>query len=57
MRYYVENWDTGELIKIFSTDEERSEWLKDNIKYRYDPEYRSDSGYLEDGTKISIYEM
>ena len=50
MKYIVEAWMTEEMIKVFSSEEEREQWLKDNVNYF------SDGGYLDDGTKISIYE-
>ena len=50
MKYIVENYLTEEIIKVFDTEEDRKQWLKDNVN-RY-----SDGGYLDDGTKISIYE-
>ena len=50
MKYYVENWLTEEIIKVFNSDDERMEWLNDNVTYF------SDGGFLDDGTKISIYE-
>ena len=50
MKYIVENWLTEEIIKVFPSDEERQKWLLDNVNSF------SDGGYLDDGTKISIYE-
>ena len=50
MKYIVENWHTEETIKAFNTEEEREQWLKDNVNYY------SDGGYLDDGTKIGLYE-
>lgn len=50
--YYVEDWDTEEIIAQFLSEEERQEWLDRNtiIKDGY--------GYLKDGTtKVSIYEI
>lgn len=28
MRYIVENWETEEVIRVFDSEEERSEWIK-----------------------------
>lgn len=28
MRYIVEDWETEEVIKVFDSEEERSEWIK-----------------------------
>lgn len=50
MKYIVENWLTEEVIKVFHSEEDRQEWLNDNVNNF------SDGGYLDDGTKISIYE-
>ena len=50
-KYIVENWLTDEIIKVFPTEESREEWLRDNVNFY------SDGGYLDDGTKISIYEV
>ena len=50
MKYIVEDWMTDETIKEFDTEEEREEWIRENITYY------SDGGYLDDGRKISIYE-
>lgn len=51
MKYVVENYLTDEILKIFQSEEEREEWLNDNV------EYFEDGGFLCDGTKISIYEI
>lgn len=50
-KYYVENWDTEEVIAEFDTYEQRQEWINKNVTIR------SDGGYLEDGTHIAIYEF
>jgi hypothetical protein len=50
MKYIVENWLTEETLKVFDSEEERDQWLEENVN-RF-----SDGGYLDDGTKISIYE-
>ena len=47
MWYIVENFYTCEIIMFFPTDEQRQKWLKENV---------NEEGYMEDGTKISIYE-
>lgn len=46
MKYYVENWLTEEIIKVFNSDYEREEWLNDNVTYF------SDGGYLDDGGSV-----
>lgn len=51
-KYYVENWDTDEVIAEFDTYEQRQEWIKKNVTIR-----PNDGGYLEDGTHIAIYEF
>lgn len=28
MRYIVEDWETEEVIRVFDSEEERSEWIK-----------------------------
>ena len=30
MKYIVETWLTEEVIKVFSSEKEREEWIKDN---------------------------
>lgn len=50
MKYIVENYLTEEIIKVFDTKEERQQWLDDNVN-RF-----SDGGYLDDGTRVDIYE-
>ena len=50
MKYIVANWLTDEVIKMFDFEEERDQWLTENIN-RF-----SDGCYLDDGTKISICE-
>lgn len=50
MKYFVANWLTEEVIKVFETEESREQWIRDNVN-RF-----SDGGYLDDGTKIEIYE-
>lgn len=49
-RYFVEDWLTGETIKEFKTEEERAQWLKENVNYF------SDGAYLDDGRQICIWE-
>lgn len=51
-KYYVENWDTEEVIAEFDTYEQRQEWIKKNVTIR-----PNEGGYLEDGTHIAIYEF
>lgn len=51
MKYIVEDWITEETLKTFDTEEERESWIKENVNMF------SDGGYLDDGTKISIYEL
>lgn len=46
-RYIVEDFNTCETIKEFSTNEERQKWLNENV---------NEEGYTPDGTRISIYE-
>lgn len=50
MKYIVENWLTEEVVKVFDTEEERQQWIDDNVNHF------SDGGYLDDGTKIAIHE-
>lgn len=50
MKYIVANWLTEEIICSFNSEEERNQWIKDNVNNF------SDGGYLDDGTKIEIYE-
>lgn len=52
MKYYVENWETEEVIAEFDSYEQRQEWIKNNVTI-----IPNDGGYLEDGTHISIYEF
>ena len=47
MRYYVEDWETGEVIKVFDSKEDRHLWLIDNV---------NENGYLDDGRKINAYD-
>lgn len=51
MKYIVENWMTEEVIKIFASEEERNQWIKDNcISF-------SDGTFIADTeTRISCYE-
>jgi len=51
MKYYVENWDTEEVIAEFNTEEERKAWFKNNATLK-----PNDGAYLEDGTHIAFYE-
>ena len=50
MRYYVENWETEEIIAEFDTKEQRQDWIDKNVTIN------RNGGYLEDGTHIAIYE-
>ena len=50
MKYIVENWLTEEVLKVFESEEDREEWIRDNVMFL------SDGGFLDDGTRISIYE-
>lgn len=50
MKYIVADWMTDEPLKVFDTDEERDEWIDDNV------EIFSDGGYLSDGRRVCIYE-
>lgn len=50
MKYFVANWDTEEIIKVFDSFEDRQNWIERNVKIDHT------GGYLEDGTKIEIYE-
>lgn len=50
MKYYVENWDTEEVIAEFDTAEERQEWINRNVTID------CIGGFLADGTHIAIYE-
>lgn len=50
MKYYVENWETEEIIAEFETSEQRQEWIIKNVNIT------PNGGYLEDGTHIAIYE-
>jgi hypothetical protein len=52
MKYYVENWETEEVIAEFDTAEERQAWFKKNATL-----IPSDGAYLEDGTHIAFYEF
>lgn len=51
MKYIVGNWITDEILKVFDTDEERDQWITENVNIY------SDGGFLDDGTKIEIYEQ
>jgi len=51
-KYYVENWDTDEIIAVFDTSKEREDWIKKNVIIR-----PCDGAYMEDGTHIAIYEF
>lgn len=50
MKYYVENWETEEVIAEFDSYEQRRDWLEKNVNLTYV------GGYLKDGTRIAIYE-
>lgn len=30
MKYIIEDWLTEEIIQVFSSEEERDEWIEDN---------------------------
>lgn len=51
MKYFVENWLTEETIMVFDSEQSRQKWMDENVNYC------SDGGFLDDGTKISIYEI
>lgn len=48
--YFVEDWDTEEVIECFKTEEERSGWLIENGTDTID------GFFLHDGRKVAIYE-
>ncbi len=52
MKYIVEDWLTEETIKVFSSEEERQEWINDNcISF-------SDGVFITDTSiRISCYEI
>lgn len=51
MKYIIENWMTEETIKVFSTYEEREEWMDDNCVWF------SDGCFIKDtDIKICCYE-
>ena len=50
MKYIVADWLTEEIIRTFDSEEDRNQWIKDNVN-RF-----SDGGYLDNGIKIEIYE-
>lgn len=52
MKYYVENWETEEVIAKFDTYEQRQEWIEKNVTIIHGA-----GGYLRDGTHIAIYEF
>lgn len=51
MKYIVENWLTEETIKEFASEQDRQKWLDENVAYS------SDGGFLDDGTRVGIYEL
>lgn len=52
MKYIVETWLTEEIIKVFSSEKERDEWIADNC------EQFSDGFFLKGTeTRISCYEV
>ena len=50
-RYIVGDWNSDDIIKSFDSEEDRQEWLDDNVTFY------SDGGFLEDGRKVEIYEL
>lgn len=48
--YFVEDWDTEETIECFATEEERDEWLMENMIDT------PNGGFLKDGRRIAIFE-
>lgn len=51
MKYIIEDWLTEEIIRVFSSEEERDEWIEDNCAWFSDGYFITDTE-----TKISIYE-
>ena len=49
MRWYIENWLTDEVIRVFRSYDELEIWLHENANSF------SDGYYLDDGTKLNIY--
>jgi hypothetical protein len=49
-RFIVENWNTCETIAVFDSEEERQNWLDNNVTIR------DGAGYMADGVRVSIYE-
>ena len=33
MKYIIEDWLTEEIIKVFSSEEERNDWIEDNCTW------------------------
>ena len=50
MKYIVENFYTEQIIKVFDTEEQRQDWIDNNVSMI------GEGGYTKDGTRISIYE-
>lgn len=51
MKYYVEAWETDEVIEEFDSDEERTQWIKENC---YPSQDMSRFYWIKGDVRISI---
>ena len=50
-KFYVADWNTDEVIKVFATENERYKWMLENCLFEFD----GDCCYYN-GNRIEIYD-